>query len=63
MCYEKAHQDFPGNAESENPPASAGDMGSIPVLGTFHTLQSNQAHIPQLLSPCSRGGELRLLSP
>ena len=63
MCYEKEHQDFPGNAEGENPPASAGDMGSIPVLGTFYMLQSNQAHVPQLLSPCSRGRELQLLSP
>ena len=63
MCYEKEHQDFPGNAEGENPPASDGDMGSIPVLGTFYMLQSNQAHVPQLLSPCSRGRELQLLSP
>ena len=57
MCYEKEHQDFPGGAEDKNLPASAGDMGSIPGLGSFHMLQSSQAHVPQLLSPCSRDQE------
>ena len=54
MCYEKEHQDFPGGTENKNPPARAGDMGLIPGLGSFHMLQSSQAHVPQLLSPCSR---------
>ena len=29
-------QDFPGGAVDKNPPASAGDMGSIPGAGRFH---------------------------
>ena len=32
-------------------PANAGDMGSIPGPGRFHMLQSNEAGVPQLLSP------------
>ena len=34
----------------KNPPANAGDMGSSPGLGRSHMPQSNQAHVPQLLS-------------
>ena len=41
---------FPGGAAVENPPANAGDTGSSPGLGTSHTLWSNWAHEPQLLS-------------
>ena len=37
----QAQQDFPGGAVVKNPPASAGDMGSIPGLGRSHMLQSN----------------------
>ena len=33
--------DFPGGAVVKNPPASAGDMGSIPGLGRSHMPQSN----------------------
>ena len=36
----------------KNLPANAGDMGSVPGPGRSHTLQSNQAHVPQLLSLC-----------
>ena len=32
---------FPGDSVVKNPPASAGDMGSIPDLGQSHMLQSN----------------------
>ena len=46
---------FPGGAVVENPPANAGDMGSIPGPGKSHMPQSNQAHAPQLLSPCALG--------
>ena len=28
-------------------------MGLIPGLGRFHMLQSNKAHVPQLLKPVS----------
>ena len=34
----------------ENLPANAGDMGSSPVLGRSHMLQSSWAREPQLLS-------------
>ena len=33
--------DFPGGAAVKNPPASAGDMGSIPGPGRSHMPQSN----------------------
>ena len=34
-----------------NPPARAGDAGSISGPGRFHKPQSNEAHAPQQLSP------------
>ena len=49
--------DFPGGPLVKNPPANAGDTGSIPGLGRFHMQQSNQAHSPQLLSSHSRARE------
>ena len=33
--------DFPGGTVVKNPPANAGDTGSIPGLGRFHVPQSN----------------------
>ena len=33
-------RDFRGGAEDKNPPADAGDMGSIPAVGTFRMPQS-----------------------
>ena len=35
----KAVSDFPGGPVIKNLPASAGDTGSIPVLGRFHRPQ------------------------
>jgi len=32
---------FPGGAMDKNPPANAGDTGSIPGPGRFHMLWSN----------------------
>ena len=32
---------------------NAGDTGSIPGPGRFHMPRSNEAHAPQLLSPCA----------
>ena len=43
--------DFPGGAVVKNPPANAGDMGSIPSPGRSHMPRSNEACEPQLLSP------------
>ena len=34
-------RDFPGGAVVKNPPAKAGDTGSIPGPGRSHSLQSN----------------------
>ena len=54
---------FPGGAAIENPPANAVDTGSSPGPGRSHMPQSNQAHVPQLLSLCSRTHETQLLKP
>ena len=35
------NRDFPGGAVVKNPPANAGDTGSIPGLGRSHMPQSN----------------------
>ena len=45
--------DFPGGPVVKNSPASAGDKGSTPGPGRFYVTGGNQAHKPQLLSPCS----------
>ena len=34
-------EDFPSGTVVKNPPANAGDMGSIPGPGKFHILWSN----------------------
>ena len=47
----KKIQGFPGGPVVKNPPANAGDMGSIPGPGRFHMLQGSWACVPQLLSP------------
>ena len=52
---------FPGGAVVKNPPANAGDMDWSPGPGRSHMPQSNQAHVPQLLSLCSRTHETQLL--
>ena len=46
----------------KNPPASTGDMGSIPGPGGSHMPRSNWARAPQLLSLHSRAREPWLLS-
>ena len=47
----------------KNPPANAGDMGSIHGLGRSHMSRSNEARAPQPLSLGSRVQEPQLLSP
>ena len=42
---------FPGGSVVENLPPDAGDTGLIPGPRRSHTLQSNLAHVPRLLSP------------
>ena len=56
-------QGFPGGAVVKNPPANAGDTGSSPDPRRPHMPQSNKAHVPQLLSLCSRACEPQLLNP
>ena len=56
MCF-KIVKDFAGGAVVKNPPANAGDMGSIPGPGGSHIPQSNYTHEPQLLSLRSRACE------
>ncbi|KAJ8790001.1 hypothetical protein J1605_004753 [Eschrichtius robustus] len=56
-------RDFPGGVVVKNPPANAGDRGSIPGPGRSHVPRSNKARVPQLLSLHSRAREPQLLSP
>ena len=44
--YRKQLQGFPGGSVIKNPPAKAGDLGSISDPGRFYMLQSNSAHVP-----------------
>ena len=48
--------DFPGGAVDKNPPAKAGDMGSIPSLGRFHNASEQ-------LSPCTTATKSVCLEP
>ena len=53
-CFESSQRevrDFAGGPVVKNPPATAGDMGSISGLGRFHLLQSNKDRGPQLPKP------------
>ena len=52
---------FPGGAVVKNPPANAGDTGSIPGPGRSHMPRSNWARVPQLLSLRSRACKPQLL--
>ena len=54
---------FPGGSVVMNPPANAGDTGSIPGPRRSHRPQGNQASAPQQLSLCSRARELPLPKP
>ena len=47
---------------SKNLPANVGDMDLISGVGRLHMPCSNQAHVPQLLSLCSRVWNLQLLN-
>ena len=53
---------FPGGSVVKNPPANAGDTGSIPAPERSHVWWSNWVRVPQVLSLCSRAGDLQLLS-
>ena len=49
----ESKKDFRGGVTDKNPPANAGDMGSIPGPGRFHMPRSNGAHELQLLCLCA----------
>ena len=51
-------EDFPGGGVVKKPPASAGDVGSVPGPGRFHMLCA-----PHLLTPGSRALKRQLVSP
>ena len=53
---------FPGGSAVNNLPANAGDMGSIPDPGRPHRPRCSLV-VSQLLSLCSRAGELQLQNP
>ena len=55
--------DIPGGAVGGNPPAGAGDWGSIPGLGRFPVPWSNWAHASQRLSLCARVPSPRAADP
>ena len=59
----QAFEGFPGGSVVKNPPATAGDTGSISDPGRSHIPRSNKARGRQLLSLCSRAREPQLLSP
>ena len=48
---ESGHWDFPGGPLVKNLPAHAGDTGSIPGLGRFHTPQRNKVSARQPVNP------------
>ena len=48
---------------AKNLPGHVGDMGSTSDSGRSHMPQSKVARAAQLLSLCSRAGELHLLKP
>ena len=53
---------FPGGTVDRNPPANAGDTGSICDRRRFHMPSSNGTHVPQPLSLHSRACKLHILS-
>ena len=55
--------DSPGDPVVKNPPANAGDRGSIPGSGRFHIPRGNKACVLQLLSLHIRALEPQLLKP
>ena len=53
----------PGGTVVKNPPANAGDTGSIPGPGRSHMPRSNEAHASQLQSLLSRARALQQEKP
>ena len=49
FTQERGFWNFLGGTVDKNLHANAGDVGSIPGLGTFHMPQGNYTHVSQLL--------------
>ena len=58
----KTTGELPWWLSGKEPPAKAEDVGLITAPGRCHVPQSNEACVPQLLSPGSRAQEPQLLS-
>ena len=56
----RSKQDFPSYPEVKNPPANAGDTGSLSGLERLHMLWDHQACAPQLRSPCAATTEAHM---
>ena len=59
----KTTGELPWWLSGKEPPAKAEDVGLITAPGRCHVPQSNEACVPQLLSPGSRAQEPQLLQP
>ena len=57
------NSDFSGGPVVNNPPANAGDTGSIPGPGRSHMSWVKEAHAPQLLRLCPRACALQQEKP
>ena len=53
LAYERTVQGVPGGSVVKNPPASAGDTGSIPGPGRSQSSRATKAHLPRLQSLCA----------
>ena len=60
IILKHTHRAFPAGAVVKNPPANAGDVGSIPGPGTSHMPRATK---PVHHNYCSRALEPQLLSP
>ena len=60
---QKSYWGLPWWLSSKDPPANAGDMGSIPDSGRSPLLQRNEAHVPQLLTLGSKAHVSQTLKP
>ena len=59
----RMNEGFPDGSVVKNLLANSGHTGLIPGPGRSYMPQSSKAHVPQLLSLCSRAWQLELLSP
>ena len=63
LCLRSPAWGFSAGRVVANPPANAGGKYAIPGSRRSHMPPGNKAHVPQLLSLCSRARKSHLLSP